>query len=176
MLTLHADGGAAMLKAAAEARGKTDCYLLGVTVLTSLEADEKGQLGEIGIYTTPRLQALRMAKLSRECGLDGVVCSGHELDDMKHQFGDSLKLVVPGVRLGANPRDDQARVITPRLAAELGADYIVVGRPITGATDPLHATMLYRAELEAGASLRAAALSASLPSAAAAPGRPAAAQ
>ncbi|MGQ0525678.1 MAG: orotidine-5'-phosphate decarboxylase [Betaproteobacteria bacterium] len=136
MLNVHASGGRAMLLAAREALAQKSKppLLIGVTVLTSLSAAD---LGELGIAGTPLDAALRMARLARSCGVDGVVCSAQEAAGLRREFGAGFCLVTPGIRLEETPSDDQQRVMTPRAAVAAGADYLVIGRPITRAPDPL---------------------------------------
>jgi orotidine-5'-phosphate decarboxylase len=136
MLNVHASGGRAMLLAAREALAQesTPPLLIGVTVLTSLSVTD---LGELGIAGTPLDAALRMARLARSCGVDGVVCSAQEAAGLRREFGAGFCLVTPGIRLEETPSDDQQRVMTPRAAVAAGADYLVIGRPITRAPDPL---------------------------------------
>jgi orotidine 5''-phosphate decarboxylase, subfamily 1 len=140
MLNVHAAGGRSMLKAARDAVAGTAAeaglprpLLIAVTVLTSLD---QPALRETGIDTDPGRQALRLAALARECGLDGVVCSAVEAPSMRSAFGPTFALVTPGIRPAGSAADDQSRVATPQQAAENGADYLVVGRPITAAADP----------------------------------------
>jgi orotidine-5'-phosphate decarboxylase len=140
---VHAAGGRAMLKAAREAVSATAAetdrpppLLIGVTLLTSL--DHAG-LRDIGIDADPGRYAVRLAALARECGLDGVVCSAVEAPSMRAAFGPDFALVTPGIRPAGSTRDDQARIVTPEDAVERGANYLVVGRPITGAADPVAA-------------------------------------
>ena len=110
--------------------------LIGVTVLTSLSAAD---LAELGLAGTPLDAALRLARLARACGLDGVVCSAQEAAGLRREFGTGFRLVTPGIRPANAQHDDQQRVMTPRAAIASGADYLVVGRPITQAPDPLAA-------------------------------------
>lgn len=145
MMNVHASGGSKMLLAArkaldseAEKLGLTTerkPLLIGVTILTSL--DEDG-LEEIGYppNTQVRGQVLRLARLAKKCGLDGVVCSAQEAKALSQEFGPSFKLVTPGIRLPEGSKDDQARITTPEQAIRDGATYLVVGRPITAASDP----------------------------------------
>ncbi|HEX6003188.1 MAG TPA: orotidine 5'-phosphate decarboxylase / HUMPS family protein, partial [Burkholderiales bacterium] len=108
--------------------------LIAVSVLTSLgDAD----LGETGIAGTTTEAALRLSRLARVCGLDGVVCSGHEARALRSEFGAGFCLVTPGIRPPAGDKNDQQRTMTPRAAIENGAHYLVMGRPITLAPDPL---------------------------------------
>jgi orotidine-5'-phosphate decarboxylase len=135
MLTVHASGGSRMLKAAVEAAGeaKRSPLVLAVTVLTSFsDADLK----EVGVPGPARGQVLRLASLAQRAGCGGVVASAREAQVLRRTLGASLTIVTPGVRPAGGPKDDQARVATPSEAIAAGADYIVVGRPITGAPDP----------------------------------------
>ena len=143
MLNVHAAGGRNMLKAARDAVGGTAAetglarpLLVAVTVLTSLD---HAALRETGIETDPGRHALRLAALARDCGLDGVVCSAVEAPSMRSAFGPDFALVTPGIRPAGSSANDQARIVTPEQAVENGANYLVVGRPITGADDPVAA-------------------------------------
>jgi orotidine-5'-phosphate decarboxylase len=143
MLTLHLSGGGEMIRAAVRAR-KSDMLLLGVTVLTS-STDET--LRETGVAEQTGEHVLRLARLGVENGIDGVVASPHEARRLRDEFGDRIKIVTPGIRpAGADP-GDQKRFATPRAAIDAGADYLVVGRPITGAPDPRAAADQIVAEL-----------------------------
>jgi len=146
MLTLHAAGGAAMIAAARRAAETAAARpaLLAVTVLTSLDATA---LEATGIADTPRAQVLRLARLALAAGADGLVCSAHELAALRDAFGGSPLLVVPGIRPSGSPVGDQARTMTPAAAIAAGADWIVVGRPITAAADPGAAAAAIAAEL-----------------------------
>ena len=143
MLDVHAAGGRAMLAAARESvnrtaaeRGVQPPLLIAVTVLTSLgDAD----LREQGLQDSAAAQAVKLARMSADCGLDGVVCSAVEAPVMRAALGAAFKLVTPGIRPAGSARDDQARIITPQAAIANGADYLVVGRPITQADDPVAA-------------------------------------
>lgn len=141
MLTVHALGGRAMLAAAAEALEGLSPRprLVAVTVLTSLAPSD---LEEVGIGGPLEEAALRLARLAQACGLDGVVCSPLEAARLRAALGPGFRLVTPGVRPSAPTGDDQQRVAAPREALAAGADYLVIGRPITRAPDP-------RAALEA---------------------------
>jgi orotidine-5'-phosphate decarboxylase len=139
LLTIHAAGGRAMMEAAAEAAHSTGAppVLLAVTVLTSL--DERA-LEEIGQRGPAPEQALRLAQLAQRAGIGGAVCSAHEIGTLKAGLGSDFRLAVPGLRLdGIQRRDDQARVMTPAEAVRRGADWLVVGRPVTAAPDPAQA-------------------------------------
>ena len=151
MLNVHAAGGRAMLTAARESvtraaaeRKSTRPMLIGVTVLTSLRAED---LGEIGIDAPPEAAALRLARLCAECALDGVVCSAAEAPALRRALGAQFKLVTPGIRPSGSAADDQARIITPEAAVANGADFLVIGRPITQAQDPLAALARINATL-----------------------------
>jgi orotidine-5'-phosphate decarboxylase len=147
MLTLHAGGGAAMLAAAreaAEAAGAARPILLAVTVLTSLDA---AALAATGVPDTPAAQVVRLARLAMSAGADGLVCSPQEVAPIRDALGEAPLLVVPGIRPpGAEP-GDQARTATPAEAVRAGADWLVIGRPITRAPDPLAAARAIAASL-----------------------------
>jgi orotidine-5'-phosphate decarboxylase len=143
MLNVHAAGGRAMLTAArnsvdsaAAEQGAKPPLLIAVTVLTSL-AD--GDLREQGLTDSAAAHAVKLARMTADCRLDGVVCSAVEAPAMRAALGPSFKLVTPGIRPAGSLRDDQARIITPEAAIAGGADYLVVGRPITQANDPVAA-------------------------------------
>jgi orotidine-5'-phosphate decarboxylase len=138
ILNVHAAGGGEMLKAACEAalgvNPKTK--VIAVTVLTSLadaDLDQVGQRGPAGD------QVLRLATLTRDCGLAGVVCSAHEIAPLRRALGPDFLLVVPGIRPKGASVGDQQRVMGPKEALDLGASHLVIGRPITGASDPAQA-------------------------------------
>jgi orotidine-5'-phosphate decarboxylase len=136
MLTLHAAGGPAMIEAArhaAEAAGEARPMLLAVTVLTSMDAET---LHATGVAGGPRQQVLRLARMALHAGADGLVCSAHEVAMLRDALGEAPVLVVPGIRPAGSQADDQSRVMTPREAANAGADWLVIGRPITQAVDP----------------------------------------
>ena len=139
MFNVHAAGGRRMLEAAADAvarntpAGNAKPILIAVTVLTSLSASE---LPEIGLAPDVDAAVARFASLSKDCGLDGVVCSAQEAPLMKNSFGQSFVLVTPGIRLATDAKGDQSRVVTPQDAIKLGSDYLVIGRSITAATNP----------------------------------------
>jgi orotidine-5'-phosphate decarboxylase len=148
MLTVHASGGEAMLRAAAEAsratRGKSAPLVLGVTVLTSLD---RRTLKQTGVPRTPELQAQLLARLARRAGVGGLVCSPLELRRLRALAGKQMKLVAPGIRPLAAASDDQLRISTPAEAARAGADYIVAGRPVIAAADPRAAAQAIQQEL-----------------------------
>ena len=139
MVNVHASGGSKMMHAAREALttyGADKPYLIAVTVLTSMEQSD---LTELGINQTPEQQVLKLATLTHQVGLDGVVCSAQEAALLKQQFGKHFCLVTPGIRPASSSQDDQKRVMTPAQALFAGVDYMVIGRPITKALHPLQA-------------------------------------
>jgi len=143
MIDVHAAGGAAMLAAARDAVARTAAeerrprpLLIAITVLTSLDASD---LAAIGVGGTPEAQALRLAQLAKANGLDGVVCSAQEAAMLRAACGPAFKLVTPGIRPEGTSAHDQARVMTPEAAIAAGADYLVIGRAITAAADPVQA-------------------------------------
>jgi orotidine-5'-phosphate decarboxylase len=134
LLTIHASGGAAMMTAAAEAaKAPGSPRLLAVTVLTSMDAT---QLTGTGITATPADQVLRLAKLARQSGIDGFVCSAEEVASVRAATGADTLLVIPGIRPTGAALGDQKRIATPAQAIAHGASLLVVGRPITQAPDP----------------------------------------
>ncbi len=146
MLNVHATGGAAMLRAAADAvgDGSDRPLVLAVTVLTSLGDED---LAAIGVADPSGTQVLRLARLAKDQGIDGVVCSAREAAALREDLGPDFKLVVPGIRPAWAAADDQKRIVTPADAVALGADYLVIGRPITGADDPADAVKRIADEL-----------------------------
>ena len=147
MVNVHASGGRGMMSAAREAidRRPRRPRLIAVTVLTSLVAAD---MKDIGLAGDPAQAAGRLARLAQACGLDGVVCSPQEAPALRDQLGAQFVLVTPGVRPAGAASDDQQRVATPRQALAGGAHYLVIGRPITKATDPLAALRAILAEIE----------------------------
>jgi len=147
MMTIHTAAGEAAMKAAMEAARKAATHanrprpkILGITVLTSLSAEDCEAVG-MSVHGETDAAAvtdvvLKRAKLARDCGLDGLVCSGKEVEAVREVVGEEMKLVVPGIRPAGGSEDDQARVVTPEKAIKAGADYLVVGRSIYGANDP----------------------------------------
>ncbi len=138
MLTLHTLGGLSMLESAArqvrESRMASERpLLLGVTVLTSMSDTD---LEEVGVHAEAETQVALLAGLALKAGLDGVVASPKELPRLRQQYGQSLKLIVPGVRPSGSASHDQTRIATPAEAIHAGADYLVIGRPITASSDP----------------------------------------
>ncbi len=152
MINVHAQGGAAMCRAAAEAAADEAARLginrprvLGVTVLTSLDDQDLAQLGQAKAADVVR----RLAALSQDNGLDGVVCSAFEATALRALCGADFTLVVPGIRPATSAMDDQKRVMGPGDAVKAGADYLVVGRPITRAPDPAAAACAIAEEITA---------------------------
>jgi len=135
MMNVHASGGEAMLRAAREAVSTVarPPLLIAVTVLTSLSDADLARVGYSGSVMD---NVERLARLARTCGLDGVVCSAQEAKVVRKATGSDFVLVTPGIRLASDGADDQARVVTPIDAVRNGADYLVIGRSITGAADP----------------------------------------
>ena len=136
MVNVHASGGERMMRAAREALlpyGDKAPLLIGVTVLTSMEQDE---LTRVGVAGSLQEHVLRLASLTKEAGLDGVVCSAQEAALLKSNLGHEFKLITPGIRPAGTELGDQRRVLTPVEACAQGSDYLVIGRPITQAADP----------------------------------------
>ncbi len=146
MMNVHALGGSAMLAAARAATGDAaDRPLLtAVTLLTSMGESE---MHELGLNGTPQEAVMRLARLAQDNGLDGVVCSAQEAAQIKNDLGTSFRLVTPGIRPASSAADDQHRIMTPAAARDAGADFLVIGRPITHAADPMQALLAIRQEL-----------------------------
>jgi orotidine-5'-phosphate decarboxylase len=136
MVNVHALGGRAMMNAAREAieSAPRKPKLIAVTVLTSMAETD---LREVGIDASPLVEAMRLADLAGDCGLDGVVCSAHEAAAIRDRLGNRFLRVTPGIRLPEDAAGDQKRVMTPTIAIESGASYLVIGRSVTRAADPL---------------------------------------
>jgi orotidine-5'-phosphate decarboxylase len=137
MMNVHASGGRKMMQAAQQAlevSGKDRPLLIAVTVLTSMGQED---LIEVGVPDSPARQVSRLAGLTRECGLDGVVCSAQEAAELKSQMGGDFVLVTPGIRPAGSDTGDQKRIMTPLQAMQSGSHYLVIGRPVTQAKDPL---------------------------------------
>jgi orotidine-5'-phosphate decarboxylase len=148
MVNVHASGGARMMTAAREALvpfGNDAPMLIAVTVLTSMEASD---LADIGITLSPAEHAERLARLTRDCGLDGVVCSAQEAVRFKSALGADFKLVTPGIRPTGSAAGDQRRIMTPVEAQQAGVDYMVIGRPITQSVDPAATLQAIRQSLK----------------------------
>ena len=140
MLNVHASGGSAMMQAALEGMNKSkhQSYLIAVTVLTSMN---QASLNEVGIETSVENHVLKLAKLTENAGLHGVVCSALEAQLLKKHLKNDFLLVTPGIRPASASLDDQSRVLTPRQALQMGASYLVIGRPITQASNPKQALL-----------------------------------
>lgn len=138
MVNVHALGGRRMMEAASEGLSAYSRVprLIAVTVLTSMSQED---LTGLGMVDSPADLVLRLAKLAQDSGMDGVVCSAQEAALLRRQCGDKFCLVTPGIRPANAVADDQSRVMTPRAAMEQGVDYLVIGRPVTRAADPLQA-------------------------------------
>ena len=137
MVNVHASGGFEMMhkaKLALEQFGDKAPLLIAVTVLTSM--DEK-ELKRLGIEKSPQEQVIYLARLAKEAGLDGIVCSAQEAKVLKVELGDKFKLVTPGIRPEGSDAGDQKRIMTPKQAIDAGSDYLVIGRPITKSNDPV---------------------------------------
>lgn len=141
IVTVHASGGTRMVRAAVEAAGDAagSCEVFAVTVLTSLapadvaEAWGRPPIGDL------EADVVRLADLARDAGAAGVVCSGYEAEALHRRFGAELQLLVPGIRLPGGAAGDQTRIVTPRQAADAGASYLILGRAVTAAPDPVAA-------------------------------------
>ncbi len=151
MLTVHASGGAAMLKAAADAAHAAEIrpLLLAVTVLTSMDDRD---LQDIGMTGTVQSQVLRLAALALDQGVGGVVASAKEAPELRRELGTGFRIVVPGVRPAGSDAGDQARVVTPADAIRAGATHVVIGRPITAASDPVSAANAIVEEMNSASS------------------------
>jgi orotidine-5'-phosphate decarboxylase len=147
MLNVHASGGSDMMKAALEGvhRSGRSPLLIAVTVLTSMN---QAALNQVGVTGDLRSQVLNLARLTKQSGLHGVVCSAQEAEMLRAEIGAGFCLVTPGIRPKTASLDDQSRVVTPAQAIANGADYLVIGRPITQAEDPLSALQAIHQELQ----------------------------
>ncbi len=146
MVNVHAGGGRRMMEAARERLEQSQHrpMLVAVTVLTSMLGSD---LQELGITVEPAQQVRRLARLAQDTGLDGVVCSPLEAAGLRQELGEAFRLITPGVRAVSATPDDQRRVMTPRQAMAAGSDYLVIGRPITAAEDPLAALLAIQGEI-----------------------------
>lgn len=147
MVNVHASGGARMMTAAREALlpfGKDAPLLIAVTVLTSMEASD---LLDLGVTLSPAQYAEKLARLTQQCGLDGVVCSAQEAVHFKQTLGQAFKLVTPGIRPAGSDAGDQRRIMTPEQAQAAGVDYMVIGRPITQSAHPAQTLQAINAAL-----------------------------
>lgn len=152
MMTVHASGGRPMMEAALEGareggalHGVPRPLVVAVTVLTSLSGRD---LDELGVHGGPEEAVIRLAKLAQSAGLDGVVASAKEIEPVRRACGPRFVIVTPGIRMPAAASDDQARVATPAGAIQAGANFLVVGRPITRAPDPVAAAQAIVTEME----------------------------
>jgi orotidine-5'-phosphate decarboxylase len=145
MLTIHLSGGRAMCEAAVVGRGMSSVFILGVTVLTSLD---DAALLEIGFRGSVEDEVLLLAELAKNVGITGLVASPRELGILRERFGALFTTVIPGIRPAWSESGDQKRILTPRQAVEAGADYLVIGRPITASKDPKKAVQRIIEELE----------------------------
>lgn len=152
MLTLHTSGGREMMKKAVEAaretaekENKPTPLLLGVTVLTSLRDED---LREIGFASGTREQVLKLAELAKQAGIEGIVCSPQEIELLRKEFSSSIKIITPGIRPAWAEAQDQKRIMTPAEAIQKGADFLVIGRPITQSPNPAEAFTRVVKELE----------------------------
>jgi orotidine-5'-phosphate decarboxylase len=146
MMNMHTLGGVEMMRAARKALAGVENppLLLGVTLLTSHDA---GTLREIGVSGSPSTRVLHLARLAKSAGLDGVVASAHEVAAIRRACGANFRIVVPGVRPAGSAKNDQSRIATPADAIRAGADFLVIGRPITAAADPRAAAARIAAEV-----------------------------
>ncbi len=148
MTNVHALGGSRMMVAARDAldRQGSNCTLIAVTVLTSMNAED---LRELGIQQPPEKLVMNLASLANRCGLDGVVCSGQETEKITQALGEAFLKVTPGIRPTGYGEgdDDQRRTLTPAAAIAAGSNFLVIGRPVTGVSDPTAALLAIRAEI-----------------------------
>lgn len=144
MVNIHALGGRKMMMAAREAIPDSHTRLIAVTLLTSMDQSD---LNDIGLQGTPQQNVERLARLASDCGLDGVVCSALETHQLRLQLGENFCLVTPGIRPGNAASNDQKRITTPKQAILDGAHYLVIGRPITQAKDPVLACRQINSEI-----------------------------
>ena len=147
MLNVHASGGSAMMQAALEGVNKSQHqpHLIAVTVLTSMSQEN---LNQIGILNSIEDQVLKLAKLTQTSGLHGVVCSALEATLLKQHLPQNFLLVTPGIRPASANKDDQTRILTPAQALTAGANYLVIGRPITQAANPINALIAINQEIQ----------------------------
>ena len=147
MSNVHASGGDRMMAAAKQAieQHGGDMLLIAVTVLTSMDDSD---LLQVGVNTATGDQVMALAELAKQSGLDGVVCSAQEASALKQKLGHEFRLVTPGIRLAHSASDDQRRIVSPPQAIELGSDYLVIGRPITQAEDPMQMLLKINQSLE----------------------------
>lgn len=146
MVNVHASGGQRMMEAARNEleKHKTPPLLIAVTVLTSMDASD---LAGLGVTATPQQQVLNLANLAQSSGMDGVVCSAQEAGALREQAGKEFCLVTPGIRPAGSDANDQRRIVTPQQALQWGSNYLVIGRPITKASDPAEACAAILADI-----------------------------
>jgi orotidine-5'-phosphate decarboxylase len=149
LTTVHASGGRAMLEAAVKACGPK-CGVFAVTILTSLDAAAIAEATGLKNVTASD-SVMRLAALASSCGTRGVVCSGEEARMIREKFGSTFEMIIPGIRLSGDSAGDQSRIVTPGEAADAGANYIVVGRSVTAAEDPVLAMRSVLDQLQAAA-------------------------
>jgi orotidine-5'-phosphate decarboxylase len=146
MTTVHAAGGPAMLHAAVEAASE-NCLVVAVSILTSLDRQTVATLWGRSERLDVQDEVLRLARMASDAGVRGLVCAGGEVASVREEVGAAVKLVVPGIRFADSPAQDQLRVVTPAAAARGGADYLVLGRAVTGTADPAAAMQRVKSEL-----------------------------
>jgi orotidine-5'-phosphate decarboxylase len=153
LVNVHASGGVEMMRAAREAvgNGKSRPALLAVTILTSLDAKA---LRDVGMSGSSASRATALAQLAKRAGMDGVVASAQEVKAIRQACGPKFLIVVPGIRQAVTSANDQSRIATPAEAVRAGADYLVVGRPITAARDPRTAALAVAREITAASHIR----------------------
>lgn len=147
MMNVHAQGGTKMMQAALNALESASAQrplLIGVTILTSLSDDD---IHATGLQGDTQSNVIRLAKLTEQAGLDGVVCSPLEVTVLREAVKPAFKLVTPGIRPAGSATDDQARIMTPQKAVAAGSDYLVIGRPVTQASDPIDVLQSINAEI-----------------------------
>ncbi len=148
MLNVHALGGTRMLEAAREGVSRADHspLLIAVTILTSMD---EADLVAVGLAGSPLENVMRLARLAQQSGLDGIVCSSREVTPLRAELDRDFKLVTPGIRPAGSQADDQRRIMTPADAVRIGSDYLVIGRPVTQADDPVGVLRTINSELPA---------------------------
>jgi orotidine-5'-phosphate decarboxylase len=146
MLNVHTLGGRNMMTAARDALQNCSHQplLIGVTILTSMNSQD---LAEVGLQADPAENVNRLARLAKDSGLDGVVCSAMESANLRNNLGADFKLVTPGIRPAGSKTHDQSRILTPADAIKQGSDYLVIGRPITESSDPLETLLTIESEI-----------------------------
>ena len=146
MVNVHATGGRKMMEAARAALQEVDKppLLIAVTVLTSLSSAD---IAEVGLFGEPKENVMRLARLAKDSGLDGVVCSPQEVSVLREELGLGFALVTPGIRPAGSDKGDQKRIMTPAEAVRSGSDYLVIGRPITQADNPVSVLLTINSEI-----------------------------